>query len=141
MIKGLVSTRVTKSYLSSLSRVWKWVYYQGIELSLRRTREQEMQTGLPRDRRRIKEAPRIPGSSSVPSAHVAVSGFCVCVWFSSCRAAFSAPPKKIPQGDPSARHQSSNQCQTKQFSGQITRWALISPCDRLLILTGGAYGK
>ena len=78
MIKGLVSTRVTKSYLS-LSRVWKWIYYQGIELSLGRTREQKMQTGLPRDRRRIKEATRIPGSSSVPSAHVAVFGFCVCV--------------------------------------------------------------
>lgn len=140
-----MSTSAKKSSLNSLSRVWEWIYYQGIEISLRRTREQEMQTGLPLDRRRIKEVTRIPGSSSVPSAHMAVSGFsvCVCVWFSSCGAAFSGPPKKIPQGDPgttSARHQSSNQCQTKQFSGQITRRALISRCDHLLILTDGAYG-
>lgn len=79
MIKGLVSTSATKSYLYSLSRVWEWIYYQGLEISLRRTQEQEMQTGLPLDGRRIKEATRIPGSSSVPSARMAVSGFSVCV--------------------------------------------------------------
>lgn len=51
--------------------------FQGIELSLGRTESRKCKLAS-RDRRRVKEATRIPGSSSVPSAHVAVPGS-VCV--------------------------------------------------------------
>lgn len=96
MIKGLVSTSATKSYLSSLSRVWEWIYYQGVEISFGRTREQEMQTGLPRDGRRIKEATRIPGSSSIPSAHMAASSFSWgCVTFFQ-QSSFLSPSQQNP---------------------------------------------
>ena len=98
----------------------------------------------PTDGRRIKEATRIPGSSSVPSAHLAVSGFSWgCVAFFQ-QSSFLSPSQQIPQADPgttSARPQSSDQYQTKQFSGQITRWALISWCDHLLRLTDCAYER
>lgn len=123
MIEGLVSTSAKKSSLNSLSRVWEWIYYQGIEISLRRTREQEMQTGLPLDRRRIKEVTRIPGSSSVPSAHMAVSGFslcvCVCGFLPAEQLSQALPRKSLKEIQALHPHDTRAQISARLSSSQV----------------------